>query len=211
MKKHAVWLVAAASLSSLSACSRVAATEQDGSAPATDPRLGLVAELDATGPHPSLGNQAEVVGRLVGTWDVEYTHFAKDGEATHRTGEFIVGWVMDGRAVQILWIVNPSGTRKDREVYTNLHWLDPESRAWRSAFVDPEHGSVARFTGGPAGHDRFVLETEDFGSGQSRWSANDIRPDSFVWRDEASSDGGKTWRLQAEYQMKRRGAAPAAQ
>ncbi|WP_255516338.1 hypothetical protein [Luteimonas suaedae] len=30
MKKHAVWLVAAALLSSLGACSRVAATGQDG-------------------------------------------------------------------------------------------------------------------------------------------------------------------------------------
>lgn len=209
MKKHyAVWLVAAGLLSSLSACSRVAAAEKDGNAPATDPRLGLVTELNATGPHPSLGDQAEVVGRLVGTWDVEYNNFAKDGKVTRRTGAFIVGWVMDGRAIQILWIVNPSGTRKDREVYANLHWFDPKSRAWRSAFVDPEHGSVARFTGGPVGQDRFVLETQDFGSELSRWSANDIRPDSLVWRDDASSDGGKTWRLQAEYQMKRRGAAP---
>ena len=208
MKKHyAVWLAAAGLLWSLSACSRVVAAEKDGDAPAADPRLGLATEFNATSPHPSLGNQAEVVGSLVGTWDVAYTHFAKDGKTTHRTGEFIVGWVMDGRALQDLWIVHPSGTRKDREVYTNLHWFDPKARAWRSAFVDPEHGSVARFTGGPVGHDRFVLETQDFGSDKNRWSANDIRPDSFVWRDEASSDGGKTWRLQAEYQMKRRGGA----
>lgn len=210
MKKHAMWLVAAALLFSLSACSRVAAAETDGNAPVADPRSGLATELGATGPHPSLGDQAEVVGRLVGTWDVEYVHFEKDGKTTQRTGQFIVGWVMDGRAIQILWIVDPSGTRKDREVYTNLHWFDPKSKAWRSAFVDPEHGSVARFTGGPVGHDRFVLDTEDFGSGQSRWSANDIRPDAFVWRDEASSDGGKTWKLQAEYRMTRRGVAPAA-
>jgi hypothetical protein len=209
-KHHAAWLVAGL-LSSLSACSRVAASEKDGNAPAIDPRLRLVSELNATSPHPSLGDQAEVVGRLVGTWDVEYTQFAKDGKATHRTGEFIVGWVMDGRAIQDLWIVNPSATRKDREVYTDLHWFDAKSREWRSAFVDPEHGSVARFTGGPVGHDRFVLETQDFGSEQTRWSANDIRPDSLVWRDEASSDGGETWKLRAEYKMKRRGAAPAAQ
>lgn len=38
-----------------------------------------------------------------------------------------------------------------------------------------------------------VLETQDFGSEQTRWSAHDIRPDSFVWRDAASSDGRKTW------------------
>jgi hypothetical protein len=208
MKKHyAVWVVAAGLLSSLSASSRVTATENDGNAHATDPSLGLVTALNATSPHPSLGNQAEVVGRLVGAWDVEYTHFAKNGKTTRRTGEFIVGWVMDGRAIQILWIVDPSGTRTDREVYTNLHWFDQKAQAWRSAFVDPEHGSIARFTGGPLGRDRFVLETQDFGSGQNRWSANDIRRDSFVWRDEASSDDGKTWRLQAEYQMKRRGAA----
>ena len=172
-------------MSSLSACSRAAAT---------DPRLGLVTELNATGPHPALGDQAEVVGRLVGTWDVEYTNFAKDGKATHRTGEFIVGWVMDGRAIQDLWIVHPSGTRKDREVYSDLRWFDVKSRAWHAAFLDPEHSSLARFTGVPVGHDRFVLETQDFGE-QTRWSANDIRPDSFVWREESSSDGGKTWRL----------------
>jgi hypothetical protein len=51
-----------------------------------------------------------------------------------------------------------------------------------------------------------VLETPDLGRKQTRWSFNDIRPDSFVWRDEASNDDGKTWKLQAEYQMKRRRA-----
>lgn len=213
MKKHyAMWLVAAGLLSSsVGACGRVSASEKDGNAPATEPRLGLVTELNATSPSPSLGNQAEVVGRLVGSWDVEYTDFAKDGKTTRRTGEFIVGWVMDGRAVQDLWIVNPSGTRKDREVYTTLHYLDPKSRTWRATFVDPEHGSIARFTGGPVGNDRFVLETPDLGNQTNRWSFNDIRSDSFVYRDEASSDGGKTWRLQSEYQMKRRGSASAAQ
>jgi hypothetical protein len=154
-----------------------------------------------------LGDQAQIPARIVGTWDVEYTDFAKDGKAIHRTGEFIVEWVMDGRALQDLWIVNPSGTRKEREVYTDLHWFDAKSRTWRAAFVDPEHGSLAEFTGGPVGNDRFVLETQDLGSNQTnRWSFNDIRSDSFTWRDEASSDGGNTWKILAEYRMKRRRA-----
>ena len=100
MKKHyAVCLVAAGLLSLLSTYSRAAATDKDGNVPATDPRLGLAAEFNARSPHPSLANQAEVVGGLVGTWDVEYAHFAKDGKTTYRTGEFIVGWVLDGRAI----------------------------------------------------------------------------------------------------------------
>jgi hypothetical protein len=198
MKNHyAVWLVVSGLLSV-------------GSSSAADPPLDLVAALEATSPNPSLGDQVQVLSRLVGTWDVEYTDFAKDGKAIHRTGEFVVGWVMDGRALQDLWIVNPSGKRKDREVYTTLHYLDPKSRTWRATFVDPEHGSIARFTGGPVGNDRFVLETPDLGNQTNRWSFNDIRSDSFVYRDEASNDGGKTWRLQSEYQMKRRGAADSS-
>ena len=47
-------------------------------------------------------------------------------------------------------------------------------------------------------------------SRETRWSFDDIRPDSWVFRDEETRDGGKTWRLQSEYHMKRRGVAPPA-
>jgi hypothetical protein len=171
MKNHyAVWLAASGLLVSLGACNCAAAAETVGNAPAAPPHLDLVAALEATRPSPSLGDQAQALDRLVGTWDVEYTDFAKDGKAIHRTGEFIVGWVMDGRALQDLWIVNPSGKRKEREVYTDLHYFDAKTGTWRATFVDPEHGSVARFTGGPVGSDRFVLETQDMNSEHTRWS-----------------------------------------
>jgi hypothetical protein len=39
-----------------------------------------------------------------------------------------------------------------------------------------------------------------------RWSFNDIRKDSFIWRGEKSRDEGKTCRLTDEYHLKRRGA-----
>jgi hypothetical protein len=172
----------------------------------TDPRLDMVTALRSMGPHPSLGDEAKVFGRLVGTWDVDYTDFSKDGKETHRRGEFIVGWVMDGRAIQDFWVVYPSETRKDREVYTDLRYFDSKSRTWPSTFIDVEHASIARFTGGAVSDDRIVLDTQDLGATDTRWSINDIRPDSFVWREEESLDGGKTWRLLAEHHMKRRGA-----
>jgi hypothetical protein len=179
------------------------------SATAADPRLDMVTALKAMGPHPSLGDQAKVFGRLIGTWDVEYTDFSKDGKVTHRSGELIFGWVMDGRAIQDFWMVYPSGARKEREVYTDLRYYDPKSRTWPSTFIDVEHASVARFTGGAVG-DRIVLDTRDFDDTDTRWSINDIRSDSFLWREEESLDGGKSWRLTAEHHMKRRGAvAPA--
>ncbi len=199
------WRISAWLLASLCAWASVGkAGAEPGSAPAADPRLDMIEALKATGPHASLGDQAKVFGRLIGTWDVEYTDFKKDGNTTHRSGEFIVGWVMDGRAIQDFWIVYPSGARKEREVYTELRYYDPKSGAWPAIFIDPEHASVARFGGGAVGGDRIVLDTQDLDGMNLRWSFNDIRTDSLVYREEASSDGGKTWRLRSEYHMKRR-------
>jgi len=204
MKKHARWFLAPVLLSAVSCGICFAASANI--ATAAEPGLDMATALKATGPNPSLGEQAKVLGRLVGTWNVEYTDFMKDGTTLHRTGEFMVGWIMDGKALQDLWIVDPWGQHKDREVYTDVHYFDPKSRTWHSASVDPQDGSVARLTASEVRTDRFVLKTNELGSGQTRWSFSDVRPDSFTWRDEGSSDGGKTWKLRSEYHMKRRGA-----
>jgi hypothetical protein len=172
----------------------------------------MVAALEASGPHPSLGDHASVLNRLVGTWDVEYTDFSKDGKVTHRSGELLFGWILDGRVMQDFWIVDPSGAGKDREVYTDLLYFDPKSRTWPAVSIDPQVGSVATFSGGALGDERIVLDSHDLVPQETRrWSFNDIRPDSMVFRDEASSDGGKTWTLKSEYHMKRRATAPPVQ
>jgi hypothetical protein len=36
-----------------------------------------------------------------------------------------------------------------------------------------------------------------------RWSFVDITPDSFRWIGEQSTDNGKTWRLWAEFRLRR--------
>jgi hypothetical protein len=211
MKKHcAAWMLVASLLAwTALGFGDTAAAASDATA-SHEPRLDLVAALRALGPHPSLGEQANVFGRLVGSWDVEYTDFSKDGKVSHhRSGEFIVGWIMDGRAIQDVWIVDPSGGRKDREVYTEVRYFDPKSETWHATFIDPEDASVARFTGGAVGSDRIVFESQDLDGTETRWSFNEIRPDSLVYREESSRDGGNTWRLTSEYHMKRQRMAAA--
>lgn len=205
MRRFSIWSLAAAGLSGATLGSwALAAGRTAAGGPATDPRFQLVAALRAAAPHSSLGDHARVVDRLIGTWDVEYTDFAKTGKVMHRTGELIFGWVMDGRVMQDLWTVDPSAAGKEREVYTDLFYFDPKSDAWLVASVDPEHPSVARLTGRTLGDDRLVLDSQDFGDKDTRWSFDDIRPGSFVFRVTDSNDGGKTWRLQSEYHMSRR-------
>lgn len=205
MRRFSIWSLAAAGLSAATLGSwALAAGATAAGKGGMDPRLQLVAALGATAPHSSLGDHARVIDRLIGTWDVEYTDYSKAGQVRHRTGELIFGWVMDGRVMQDLWTVDPSAAGKDREVYTDLFYFDPKSDAWLVASVDPEHPSVARLTGRALGDDRLVLDSQDFGDKDTRWSFDDIRPGSFVFRVTDSNDGGKTWRLQSEYHMSRR-------
>jgi hypothetical protein len=208
---HTVWLLASAFLAWTSlSIGDGAATESSTTASATDPRLDMVAALKALDPHPSLGDQAKVFGRFIGTWDGEYTEFSKDGKVTRSSGEWIFGWVMDGRAIQDLFVIHPSAARNERYMGTTLRYFDTKSGTWSVTFIDPENDAVETLTGGAAGQDRIVLLSANEDGKQRRWSLVDIRPDSWVFRDEASSDGGKTWRLREEDHMKRRGASAPA-
>jgi hypothetical protein len=184
----------------------IAATSK---APSQDPRLVMTTTLRAWGPHASLGDQARVLARLVGAWDVEYIDFKKNGEKKRRTGELQFGWVLDGRVLQDLWVVNPSEAGKEREVYTDLFYFEPKSGNWRVASVDPYTASVANFVGSATADNQIVLESRDLDPAEAhRWSFNDIGPEALVFRDEVSSDNGMTWKVRSEYHMKRRGTVP---
>jgi hypothetical protein len=117
---------------------------------------------------------------------------------------------MDGRAIQDLFIIHPSAARKERYIGTTLRYFDPKSATWSVTFVDPENGAVETLTGGAVGDNRIVLLSHDEDGKERRWSLEDIRPDSWVFRDEGTHDGGKTWRLLEVDHLKRRGAAPPA-
>jgi hypothetical protein len=85
---------------------------------------------------------------------------------------------------------------------TTLRFYDARSGKWRIVWIPPGSGNVAMLKGGAVG-DRIVLEGVDADGSPFRWSFNDIRRDSFVWRGEMSADGGKTWRLEQEMRLKR--------
>src|SRR5574341_1422044 len=81
-----------------------------------DPRQQMVAVLAASGPHASLGDQARVWDRFIGTWDADFGFVGDDGGVRHAPGELEFGWVLDGRAIQDLWIGYPRDGAKERSI-----------------------------------------------------------------------------------------------
>ena len=168
-----------------------------------DPRRDMISALPAPGPHPLLGDQARVFDRFVGTWDCDYSFIAADGTVRHSPGELRFGWIIDGRALQDIWIGYPRRPDDERTIGTSVRFFDRELKAWRVVFVAPAFGAITVVQGGAEG-DRIVLRGEDSDGSSLRWSFNDVKADSFVWRGERSRDGGKTWKLEEEHHMTRR-------
>jgi hypothetical protein len=207
MKNRSIVLTASlCAWAALASCMAGTKTGAD-SAYTAESASDLAAALPARGPHPSLGEQEGGFGRFVGTWQVEYMDVMKDGTQLHRTGLFIVGWIMYGRAIQDLWIVDPSPGHAEREVYADVRYFDPKSLTWPSVFFDPEHASMAKFSGGAVSGDRVVFQSSEIDNKQARWSFENIGPNTLVFRDETSSDDGRTWQLHGEYHMRRQAFA----
>jgi hypothetical protein len=110
---------------------------------------------------------------------------------------------MDGHAVQDLFIDYPTARHPQRKMGTTIRFIDNKSGKWHIVYIDPPSDTVAELIGEQLG-DRIILNGKDPDGTLMRWSFNDIKANSFIWRDEQSQDGGKTWRLTEEHHMARR-------
>jgi hypothetical protein len=138
-------------------------------------------------------------GQFVGSWDVDLTDFGADGSRRRRRGEWHFDWVLGGVAVQDVLFEHgaPAAARG-----TTLRAYDPAIDAWRVTWMSPGGGEFANLVARASG-DEIVLEGTDSTGRDVRWSFCQITPDAFVWRGEASSDGGCTWWLEQEMRARR--------
>jgi hypothetical protein len=167
-------------------------------------REAMIAALGTPAPHPSLGDEARAFDQLVGVWDCDFGFYQRDGSVRHKKGELLLGWILDGRAVQDIWITYPGAAEQDRRIGTSVRFFDTALKQWRVVFVAPQANYLVTVQGGLQG-DRILLTGVDADGFRIRWSFNDIGPDAFVWRGEKSRDGGKSWTVEEEHHMRRHG------
>jgi len=198
------WMTAAMTGAIVVGCARGAAHEARTGEASADPSRDMIAVLPAMGPHPSLGHHADLFGRFVGTWDADYSFIAEDGGVRHSRGEVLFGWILDGYALQDIFLGYPKpGSNEERRMVTGVRFVDPKTDKWTVMFTAPSFAVAIRMEGGAEG-DRIVLRGRNDQGDSLRWSFNDIKPNSLIWRGETSHDGGKTWRMDEEHHMTRR-------
>lgn len=162
--------------------------------------MSFIEALQSVG--PATDRAMELYGWLVGDWTMDATVHGDDGSRHQGKGTIHAGWVLEGRAIQDVWIL-PGFFHG-----TTLRVYDPNQHAWHILWSDPVKQYFTRQIGRARGADIVQLGRNDAGDA-TRWSFTEITRDSFCWSGEISRDGGQSWRLQARF-LARRTPATAA-
>jgi hypothetical protein len=152
--------------------------------------------LHSDAPASDRAEKLGLYGWLIGDWTMDAVIDLDDGTQYRGAGEIHFGWVLDGRAIQDVWIL--PGVFHG----TTLRVYDPGLDAWHIIWSDPLRQFYARQLGRAVGAE-IVQDGADNAGNAIRWRFTDIRPRSFRWIGERSPDGGATFLIQTEFQARR--------
>jgi hypothetical protein len=165
--------------------------------------------LAAQGRSPEIPESEDVYGWLVGSWVLEVLHYKTvDVSRQGLKGEAHFGWVLEGRAIQDVWIMprvserGPGIPRTNNMFGTTLRTWDPEVQGWRIRWSNPVISHYEDQIGRRSGKDIVQAGARRDGT-PTRWSFTEITPDSFHWIGESLNSDGKTWKLEGEFRAKR--------
>ena len=160
--------------------------------------MTMIEKLAAAGRAPEIPTEADAYGWLVGSWDLEIVHYLADVRDQNVRGEVHFGWVLEGRAMQDVWIME----RPVNSYGTTLRIWDRTLGAWRVTWNNPISGGRDELIGRRIGND--IVQIGLHGDGTHiRWRFLDVTPDSFRWVGEALEADGETWKLEAEFHARR--------
>lgn len=164
--------------------------------------------LAAAGRSREIPEAVDAYGWLAGSWELDVLRYRVDVTALGLKGEAHFAWVLEGRAVQDVWIMPRRSERSDAldkttNMYgTTLRVWDASIQAWHVAWINPVTGQRDELIGRWIG--REVVQVGSHGDGTPiRWIFSEITPDSFRWTGEALESDGKTWKLEGEFRARR--------
>lgn len=162
--------------------------------------------LHAARPDAALADRLDLYGRFVGSWRVDVDDLPPNGPPRHAEGEWHFAWVLDGRAIQDVWIFPARHLRHGAEPWhkygSTFRWYDPAIDAWHITYFDPGRSAELRQLGRAVGAE-IVQIGEDHKGLQRRWRFIEITDQSFKWIGEVSWDKGATWTLDMEMRARR--------
>ena len=92
----------------------------------TERHIPMLEALHARQPNEALASKLHLYGQFVGSWHVDIDFHPLNGSTRRAEGEWHFSWVLDGRAIQDVWIFPARRLRGDEKpaeslVHVRLH------------------------------------------------------------------------------------------
>lgn len=165
--------------------------------------------LGAPGRAAEIPESLDAYGWLIGDWELEVVRYwGEDVSAQGLTAEAHFAWVLEGRAVQDVWIMPARADRSGRvdpqmNMYgSTMRAWDASIRAWRITWSNPAGGHFEQQIGRRSGRDVVQVGVRPDGT-PTRWTFTEITPHSFRWLGESLAPDGRTWTLEGEFRARR--------
>ena len=135
-----------------------------------------------------ISEEYDFFGSLIGGWDIVWNDHLEDAEPRRVKGEWIFSRVLDGTAVQDIFIV-PSRSERlrdkqlDAEYGTTLRIYNPQTMAWDIFYGCM--GEAIRLTARKVGEEIILTENT---TRKMRYVFSDIKSSSFLWRKERMNE-----------------------
>ena len=169
----------------------------------------FASSLIASGRSPEIPESADVYGWLIGSWELEVLHYKTvDLSSQNVKGEVHFCWVLEGRAIQDVWIMpriadrRPDSDRVNNMYGTTLRIWDPGISAWRIRWANPVSDHEERQTGRRVDTEIVQIGARLDGT-PTRWRYIEITANSFRWIGEALEPNGETWKVEGEFKARR--------
>lgn len=162
----------------------------------------MLAALHAPQANPALAAKLHLYGQFVGSWELDVDYRPFSGNAVRGQGECHFGWVLDGRAVQDVWIfpsrrVHAAAPDAPYGFYgSTFRWYDPAIDAWHIHWFAPNRPVALYQVGRAQGAD--IVQIGEANGLMRRWRYTEIADRSFRWIGDVSWDKGASWTLELE-------------
>ena len=150
-----------------------------------------------------ISEEYDFFGSLIGEWDIVWNDHLEDAEPRRVKGEWIFSRVLDGTAVQDIFIV-PSRSERLRdkqlaaEYGTTLRIYNPQTMAWDIFYGCM--GEAIRLTARKVGEEIILTENT---TRKMRYVFSDIKSSSFLWRKERMNENDE-WLTVAKVMAEKR-------
>jgi len=153
---------------------------------------------------PELADVDDLFGFLIGSWDLEAVLHDSTGQTRRTQGELHAAWVLEGRAIQDLFIFprrseRTSGPPAQGDRYaTTIRTYDRILRAWRVDFINPAAPETSAQLTARRREQGIDMEGKLAGGTGIRWHYRSISATSFHYSAEKQNTDGAHWQLYLE-------------